>query len=496
MPPYTISKSDFISGAQCPLYLWLKKHRSDACTNTETDRTDEGEAVGALAKLYFPDAVEVPLARASIMAKDTQMLLQDTPITICEATFMSKGLSCSTDIVHYDGQVVDIIEVKSSSSVKDVQLWDLAFQAFVIRSAGYQLRSASIMHINKEYKRGAELDIHQLLKLEDKTTTVLQMATEVEAKIATLQPLCRDTLEPTVAIGPHCERPYECPCKAYCRQLAGVPKESVFDAPGLSTAKKYELYSRGYVALEQLRNQVGLLTPGQQATVDSMFPADDGILYINHRRLEEFLGTIRYPLYHLDFETYQRAIPPFEQMMPYEQIPFQYSLHVQKEQLALPRHEEFLGIAGSDTRRALAERLCQDIPMGAQSIAYNRSFEASVLRRLAEIFPDLAPHLRNIAENLIDLMVPFKKKWVTSPDMHGSYSIKSVLPALCGTPPELDYQALPGPHNGKEASAAFIAMATMTDPVEINNLRQGLLKYCGLDTMGMVCVLNKLYELV
>lgn len=491
-----LSKSDFISGAQCPLQLWLKKHKPEACREVDTDQTDEGEAVGSLAKLYFPDALEVPLMCAKDMAADTQLLLEDTPITLCEATFMAQGLSCSADIIHYDGQVIDIIEVKSSSSVKDVQLWDLAFQAYVIQAAGYHVRSASIMHINKEYVRREGLDIHQLLKLEDKTAAVTALTQEVEAKIASLEPLCGDVQEPRESIGVHCERPYECPCKDYCHKLAGVPEESVFKAPGLSLAKKYELYSRGYVALEQLKNQVGLLTPAQQAAVDSMFPATDGILFVDHRRLEEFLKTIRYPLYHLDFETYQKAIPPYERMKPYEQIPFQYSLHVQNWQLAVPKHEEFLGIAGTDTRRALAEQLCRDIPAGAQSIAYNRSFEASVCRRLAELFPDLSAHLHDIANNLIDLMIPFRKKWVTSPDMHGSYSIKVVLPALCGTPSDLDYHALPGPHNGKEASAAFTAMESMTDPAEIQKIRHGLLQYCGLDTMAMVCVLNKLYELV
>lgn len=493
MDPKTLSKSDFIAGAQCPLQLWLRKHRPEVCDGTI--QNDEGEAVGSLAKLYFPDAFEVPLACAKAMVKDTQMLLDDAPITVCEATFLANGLSCSADIVHFDGQAIDLIEVKSSTSIKDIQLWDLAFQTYVIRAAGYQVRSASLMHINKEYVREAELNIKQLFRLENKTREVSSLAKEVEAKVATLKPLCGHVQEPRVDIGLHCERPYECPCKAYCHNVAGVPKESIFKAPGLSIAKKYELYNRGFVSLEQLRNQTGLLTATQQAAVNSMFASSDAILFVDHRRLEEFLGSIRYPLYHLDFETYQRAIPPYEGMIPYEQIPFQYSLHIQGCQLAIPEHEEFLGIAGTDTRRAIAEQLCQAIPMGAQSIAYNRSFEASVCRRLAMLYPDLAEHLLDISENLIDLMIPFKKKWVTSPDMHGSYSIKAVFPALCGHSPALDYNSLPGPHNGKEASAAFIAMASMGSE-DRKKMRQGLLQYCGLDTMAMVCILNKLYEIV
>lgn len=494
----TLSKTDFISGVQCPRQLWLKKHKPEACMDVETEHTEDGDAVGALARQYFPDAVEIPLGWAGEMAEDTAFFLQEAPATICEATFLADGLSCSADIIRYDGRALDIFELKSSSSVKDVQLYDLAFQTYVIRAAGFQVRSANIMHINKDYRRDGELDIHRLLVIENKTVDMDYLAGKIAVQLEQLMPLCaEETPEPGTAIGCHCEQPYECPCKAYCRAAAGVPEEgSVFDAPGLSYAKKYTLFHQGYITLEQLNGQVQGLTARQQATINSMFMPDDGYIFVDHKRVKEFLNSLRFPLYHLDFETFNRAVPMFDQSVPYEQIPFQYSLHIQDAPSSAARHCEYLSYPGQDPRRGLAEQLCHDIPLGAQAIAYNKSFEASVCQRLAALYPDLAPNLLSIADNLADLMVPFQKKWVSSAAMHGSYSIKAVLPALCGMPAELDYHMLPGPHNGQEASATFLSMCQMTDLAEIEALRHGLLLYCGLDTTAMVCVLNKLYDFV
>ena len=176
------------------------------------------------------------------------------------------------------------------------------------------------------------------------------------------------------------------------------------------------------------------------------------------------------------------------------QIPFQYSLHIQKEQGGELEHREHLGIAGTDTRRALAEQLCRDIPKDVCSLAYNMKFEKMVIKQLAEQYPDLAEHLMNIHDNMQDLMIPFKEKYYYSEALEGSYSIKYVLPALCPGDPELDYHNLEGIHNGGEAMAAFPDIPNHT-PEEQETIRKNLLAYCGLDTLAMVKVLEKLYEL-
>jgi hypothetical protein len=210
--------------------------------------------------------------------------------------------------------------------------------------------------------------------------------------------------------------------------------------------------------------------------------------------LHEFLNTLSYPIYHLDFETMQLVVPPYDGTRPYQQIPFQYSLHIEHADGTL-EHREFLGNSVDDPRRALAEQLCRDIPADACVTAYNKKFECGRLSELADTFPDLSAHLLSISNHIIDLLSPFQKGYCYYPAMGGGFSIKAVLPALFPSDPDLDYHNLEDVHNGTEASAAFEKMGDMA-PEERERYRANLLKYCGLDTLAMVKVWEKLREAV
>lgn len=206
------------------------------------------------------------------------------------------------------------------------------------------------------------------------------------------------------------------------------------------------------------------------------------------------MDKLRYPLYFLDFETFQEAIPPFDDCWPWEQIPSQYSLHVLDEPDGELRHYEFLAPEGSDPRRAVAERLCEDIPMGACTIAYNMSFKKGRISEMASLFPDLADHLLSINEGMVDLIEPFKKGVCYFRAMGGSNSIKDVLPAMFPGDPELDYHALEGVHNGGEAMRAYAELDKM--PLgERAAVREQLLRYCELDTLAMPRIYSQLVEL-
>ena len=215
--------------------------------------------------------------------------------------------------------------------------------------------------------------------------------------------------------------------------------------------------------------------------------------YTNPEKIRAFLSKLSYPLYFLDFETLQPAIPIYLGSKPYSQIPFQYSLHYIEREGGELKHSEFLGEPEEDPRRALAARLCEDIPMGVCVTAYNKKFECSRIEELAEAFPDLAEHLMNIHSNIVDLLVPFQSGWYYNRAMGGSFSIKSVLPALFPDDPALDYHNLEEIHHGGEAMTAFPAMLNMTRE-ERERTRRNLLKYCGLDTYAMVKVWEKLKE--
>lgn len=211
-------------------------------------------------------------------------------------------------------------------------------------------------------------------------------------------------------------------------------------------------------------------------------------------KIKAFLDGLTYPLYHLDFETFMQGIPEYDGISPYMQIPFQYSLHIQHEKCGECEHREHLGKEGTDTRRALAEQLCRDIPKDVCSLAYNSGFEKGVIKNLADEYPDLAEHLMNIHDSIQDLAIPFQNFYYYQKEFYGRYTIKLVLPAMCPNDPELDYHNLEQIQNGTDASTTFAKLHTKS-PEEIERTRQNLLKYCGLDTLAMVKILEKLYKL-
>ena len=198
-----------------------------------------------------------------------------------------------------------------------------------------------------------------------------------------------------------------------------------------------------------------------------------------------------YPLYFLDFETMAPAIPLFPGTRPFEQIPFQYSLHYIEREGGEVLHREFLAESGPDPRRAIAEAICRDIPADVCVTAFHKSTEAGILRKLAEQFPDLAAHLNAVAGNIADLLDPFQKGWYYRKEIGGSFSIKSVLPAICPDDPELDYHELEGVHNGTEAMSIFPRIKDM-EPEEAERARRNLLAYCRLDTLALVKVWEEL----
>ena len=235
------------------------------------------------------------------------------------------------------------------------------------------------------------------------------------------------------------------------------------------------------------------LNPAQRLQVETEI--NDLPPTIVEREIKDFLDQLSYPIYFLDFETCQFAIPEYDNSSPYEQIVFQYSLHYIEEEGGELKHTEYLAYPGKDPRRELAEALCRDIPTNVCVLAYNMEFEKGRIKSLAKLYPDLSDHLMNIHDNILDLMIPFSKKSYYTRAMQGSHSIKFVLPALFPDDPSLDYHNLEQIHKGDEASRAFLEMATMSKE-EVERCRKNLLKYCELDTYAMVKIWDKLMKIV
>lgn len=487
--PYPLSKSRYCSAVQCPKMLWLKKNRPEVfdfgVLNESTLET--GSQVGDLAMGLFGDFVEVPYGDLGEMVETTKELLAHGTPVIAEASFSVGGLFCSVDILkNLGGGNVELYEVKSSTGVHEIYYHDVAFQAHILTLCGLTAQKCFVVHINKQYERQGELDVHGLFSLEEITERVRQMQEEVAERTAAVREYMKREDEPSDDIGAHCFTPYACGFFGYCTRH--LPERNVFQIAGLRKSTQFKCYWDGIVSFDELYASDRLSYAQRKQIEHELFPQPP---QIEAEPIREFMSGISYPLYFLDFESFQPAIPLFDRSHPFEQIVFQYSLHYIEREGGQLQHKEFLAYPGQDPRRALAEQLCADIPLDVCTTAYNMGFEKGRIRKLADLYPDLREHLLNIHDHIRDLMIPFQKKWYYCRAMQGSYSIKYVLPALFPDDPSLDYHNLEGVHNGGEASDTFARMASMS-PEELETARANLLRYCGLDTFAMVKVWEKL----
>lgn len=489
---YELTKSKYCKGLQCPKILWLDEYHPELGEDVASQSVlDNGTKVGELARSYFGEYELVVFnVNKGEMADQTRELMKSVE-NIAEAAFCYDSLFCAVDILHRNGEGWDLVEVKSSTEISDIYLDDAAFQYYVLTLCNVPVKNVYILHIDSTYVRGEQLDIKRLFIQEDCTDIAIRKFNEIkeDGRLDAMRECVKNPVEPEKDIDLCCDKPYPCAYKKYCGKH--IPEYSVFKLARMQAKKKYELYHDGIVSYQDILSSGAKINANQMRQVKSVVYDKPDEYDIDE--IKKFLEILSYPIYHLDFETFQQAVPEFIGCRPYEQIPFQYSLHVEYEDGRL-EHFEFLAKEGEDPRRALAEQLVRDIPMGVCSAAYNMSFEKTVLRHLAEEFPDLSDQLMDIHDNMHDLMIPFQKQYYYSKAMQGSYSIKYVLPALWPEDPELNYQNLEGVHNGSEASAAFADMINHT-PEEIAEMRNNLLKYCGLDTYAMVKVLKKLREI-
>ena len=489
-----LSKSGYCSAVQCPKMLWLKKNKPDEFDDSVMNESvlKTGNEVGDLAMGLLGDYVEVPFDRKlQNMIDETKRLIDGGTGIITEASFSYKGAFCSVDILKNKGDGhVEIYEVKSSTSVKEIYYHDVAYQCYVLSKLGYTIERACLVHINNEYVRQGELDIQQLFTIVDVLKEANALYSDVEERIEFLNEYMKQTDEPEKELGLHCFDPYECGFFEYCTK--DLPKPNVFNISGLKKKKMIECLCAGHVSFEDLWDSSAIDDKFMQQIDYEIhdLPPD-----IHPEGIREFLDTLTYPLYFLDFETFMPAIPLYDDSHPYEQIPFQYSLHYIETEGGELKHKEFLAYPGKDPRRELAERLCEDIPKDVCTMAYNMGFEKGRIKELATIYPDLADHLMNIHDHIVDLMIPFQKKEYYCRAMEGRYTIKYVLPALFPDDPALDYHNLEGVHRGEEAMDTFKCMADM-DPEELEEWRGYLLKYCELDTYAMVKIWEKLMETV
>lgn len=488
----SLSKSKYCEGIQCNKLLWLeinKQEEKDDLNNESVFET--GNEVGALAKNLFGKYQDIPFNKdLNQMIKDTEKVIKDNKsVNITEASFVYNNNFCSVDILRKNNNNYEIYEVKSSTNLKDIYIEDASYQYYVLTMLNYNVTKVSIVHINSNYIRKDELDLDKLFTIVDITDKCKERINYVKEKIIDINKCLDNKEEPEDSIDFHCMNPYPCPFFNYCTR--NLSKPNVFSIAGMSFKDKIKFYNKELYKYEDLLKEDINWKYKEQIE----YTLNNKIDKIEKNNIKDFLSTLTYPLYYLDFETFQQAIPKYKGIKPYEQIPFQYSLHYKNSVCDKLNHLEYLAEEDVDPRRKLAERLVKDIPKDVCVLAYNMSFEKTVIKNLAETFPDLREHLLNIRENIKDLMVPFYNRNYYTKEMNGSYSIKYVLPALFPNDEALNYHNLDEVHNGSEAMNAYAKLSTL-DEKEKQKLRNNLLKYCELDTLAMVKIHEKLMEVV
>lgn len=486
-----LSKSRYCVGIRCQKELWLSCYKEEVAKEQDNDVIIEnGNKVGEFARGLFGNYILIENNdNKEKMIQETKKYLAKKPNIICEASFSYLNNFCSVDILKNDEDGVEIYEVKSSTQKNDIYIDDLSYQTWVLKKCGLNVKKSYLVYVNNKYIKKGKVDSNSFFKIEEITLRPME---EIEENIKKLEMTINNSQEPDIDLSVNCKKnkkvPYDCPYFQYCTR--NLPTPNIFDVGWKTTfTKKLGFYYQNKLSYSDILSEGGI---NPKADLQMSSELNNLGPKIDIDSIKSFLSTLTYPLYFLDFESYQVAIPEIDGTHPYQQICFQYSLHYYLEENKELYHKEFLSDDyNGNPMRGLCKQLCEDIPMNSCVIVYNQSFEITRLKEMAALFPEYRTHLLNIASNIKDLYPIFRDQEYYVKEMGGSSSIKEVLPALFPNDPSLDYHNLNQVHKGDEASEAFLSLRTKSRE-EQEELRHNMLKYCELDTYATVKILQKL----
>lgn len=488
----SISKSKYLAGLQCQKLLWFYYNAKGEIPKPAAALQaifDQGHEVGALAKKMFPDGMEVGAGITNL--PETIRLTADAVKLrkpLFEAAFNADGGYARVDIlIPVKSDAWDILEIKSGTSLENVHVSDLAFQRWVLAQAGLKIHRCILGHVNSEFVRCGEIDPQKFFMLEDITAQVAELTPHIAAQLGAMLQTIRQPKAPPIEIGPQCDHPYGCPLQDRCWSF--LPEASVFTLYR-GGKKSFALFQRGIHHLKDIPADVALTDNQsiQRATLLAGQP------HVDRPAIAAFLAQLEYPVSYLDFETYATAIPLFDGVSPYQQVPFQFSLHVVRSNDAKsrPDHFSFLVDGPADPRPEFMRRLRDALPETGSVVTYNASFEKNCLKQCAELLPEHSAWAKKVERRVVDLLLPFRGFRYYHPQQNGSASIKAVLPVLTGKSyAEMEIQ------EGGTASREFLRVTfSKISNAERVKVRRQLEDYCGLDTMGMVEIMDQLKLLV
>lgn len=479
--PPRLSKSKFLSGLQCHKRLYLEVHQPALATPPDASTRaimDMGTEIGILAQQRFPGGILVKAGfrQREAAVAETAGLLQDPTIpAVFEGAFEHDGVLVRVDILERvqtglgKSHSWRLIEVKSSTRVKDVHLDDLSIQSAIVQGAGVTLEATCLMHINTGYRYdGGAVDLQALFSVENVSEAVTARRMHVLERLAGMKAMLLEAHAPIIEPDQHCHSPYECPFWAHC--TTDKPQRWIYHLPG-----KKEMVSR---LVRQGVTMIDDIPAGTQLS-DAQQKVKNNVEWVSSE-LGSLFRSLRYPIHHLDAETVMLAVPRFPSTRPYQALPVQWSNHIEFESGEVV-HQEFLHTEAAEPRRRWAEALIESLGKSGSILVYS-AYEAGLIRQLADTFPEFKSAFREIGRRLWDLL-PVIRDHYYHPAFHGSYSIKSVLPAVV---PSLGYGDLTIQEGGHAAAEYYRMVFVETDWVEREAIREALLRYCARDTLAMV----------
>jgi predicted RecB family nuclease len=483
-----LSKSKFVTGVQCLKRLYLQVHEPELAAEPDAAAEaiiQQGHEVGMLARQMFPGGTEVTSeAGLGEAIRTTRELIANPEVpAIFEAVFEHQDVLVKADILHRrrDGRW-RLIEVKSTSELKDHHVEDVGIQYRVASRSGMSLASASLAHVNRNYVRDGAIDPKQFFKIRNLTRRVQQLQPKLTFQLRSEFTILSKPEPPEIAPGRHCTDPVT--CEFYNRCNPPRPDDDIVFLPRLHANVMEQLQEMGVQSIRSIPDDFQLTKIQRRAAtcVQTGEPWFDA-------QLHDVLSGLVYPLYFADFETLNRAIPPYAGMRPYDQLPFQWSVHVQRAPGAEPEHYEFLATGSSDPRREFICSLCKALGNTGSVVVYS-SFESQRLSELAAWLPEYAERINKIQTRLFDLL-PVVREHTYHPAYAGSYSIKSVLPAHV---PQMSYEGMEIA-NGQDAGLAWVSLLRgCLNYQQRERIKKALLAYCGQDTLALVRLLGRLRQ--
>jgi hypothetical protein len=470
-----LTKSKYMNGLQCTRLLWhSNKKRLPEITISDQHKFDQGHEFEEQVKKLYPDSTDLNGLGFKENLEKTKEAVENKN-TIFEAGFLIDNLFVRSDLLIPNEDEWDLYEIKSSTEAKPQHLPDLAFQKYVLEKSGLKINKCFVIFINREYVKQGEINPEELINIEEVTEKINMH--DIDKHIKQFKEVMNMKEYKDIPIGQHCNKPYPCPLKSQC--WASLPKNHVLQ---LTNWRQYwHWFAEGIRDIEDLPEDE-ILKPKDQVIVEAIKENKE---IISKEHIKHFLSSLNYPLYHFDFETFDTAIPIFDNSRPYQKMPFQYSLHIEQED-GSTEHNEFLS-EGGDPRIAILKQMKEELGTKGDIVTYNKAFEIGVMRKLALDFPEDRDWLETIIDRVIDLADIFRNFYYYHPSQKGSYSIKKVLPAVTGKGyDELEIA------NGADASMLYFLSHITNKLDNKEEIRKNLLKYCKLDTEGMVWILQEL----